>query len=174
MDGGIISLDFANKPKSSQNASRNNTKTRPPFVLILHGLTGGSHETYIQDLIVKLNDFDYNCVVMNFRGCAETKVITPQLYSCSFTDDVKLAVDYLLKLDPLAVIFGVGFSLGSNVITKYAGQLGSNCPLVGLASIGNPYDMLGGQRNLARSVMGKFYLWGLGMNLKRFFFKYFN
>ena len=166
-DGGIISLDWTIKDR--ETVVKNGTT---PYVLILHGLTGGSHESYIQDLIVELQQFDYNCVVMNFRGCADTKVLTPQLYSCSYTDDVNITVRHIMAKDPSAAIFGVGFSLGSNVITKYAGQLGTNCPLVGLASIGNPYDMLGGQRNLQRSLMGKFYLWGLGKNLKRFFFKF--
>ena len=163
-DGGVISLDWARTPLPRAGGT--------PYVLILHGLTGGSHETYIQDLIVKLEEYDYTSVVMNFRGCAETEVKTPQLYSCSYTEDVNLAIQHIIKKDPGAIIFGVGFSLGSNVLTKYCGQMGSNCPLVGLASVGNPYDMLGGQRNLRRSIMGKFYLWGLGKNLKRFFFKY--
>jgi uncharacterized protein len=58
-DGGIVSLDW-------NSSNRPECKT---LVVILHGLTGGSHEDYVQDLIVELTKSGYNSVVTNFRGC---------------------------------------------------------------------------------------------------------
>jgi predicted alpha/beta-fold hydrolase len=167
-DGGIFSLDWTKEP------TKNNI-TKTPYVLILHGLTGGSYEIYVQDLVIAVKKYGYHCVVMNFRGCANTPVSSPQLYSGSYTDDVKLTVNRIFERDPSAKVFGVGFSLGSNVLTKYVGQLGNRCPLVGMVSIGNPYDMLGGLRAMQRSFWGRrVYMPAMGKSLKAFAFKHRN
>ncbi|KAJ3309528.1 hypothetical protein HDV04_005968 [Boothiomyces sp. JEL0838] len=115
-DGGVFSLDWSDLPKENGK--------RTPYLFILHGLTGGSHETYVQDLVIEAKKYGYASIVMNFRGCSETPVKSAQLYSGSFTGDVELSIQEIKKRDPSAVLFGVGFSLGSNVIVKYAGKMG--------------------------------------------------
>lgn len=37
--------------------------------------------------------------------------------------------------------FLAGFSLGGNLLSKYAGEEGSDCPLSGLVSLANPWDL---------------------------------
>ncbi|KAI8897791.1 Alpha/Beta hydrolase protein [Globomyces pollinis-pini] len=165
-DGGIISLDWTTLPK---RASLKPT----PLIFILHGLTGGSHESYIQDMVLSLKKYGYECVVMNFRGCCGTEVMSPQLYCGAYTGDVQLCVNHIKKRDPQAVLFGIGFSLGSNVITKYTGQLGYNCPFVGLVSVGNPFDFLGANRAMHRTYIGRLiYSKRMGANLLRMFAKH--
>ncbi|KAJ3318941.1 hypothetical protein HDV06_006930 [Boothiomyces sp. JEL0866] len=159
-DGGVISLDWTDLPKENSK--------RTPYLFILHGLTGGSHETYVQDLVIEAKKYGYASIVMNFRGCSETPVKSAQLYSGSFTGDVELSIQEIKRRDPSAVLFGVGFSLGSNVIVKYAGKMGANCPLIGVVSIGNPYDFLGSLRALHRSWLGRYlYSIKMGQNLAR-------
>jgi predicted alpha/beta-fold hydrolase len=116
-DGGVVALDWTKRPTTSK---------RVPLVFICHGLTGGSHETYVQDFVLAAKEYGYESVVMNFRGCSETPVESPQLYSGSWTADVELSVKHIQERIPGVVLFGIGFSLGSNVITKFAGQMGEN------------------------------------------------
>jgi uncharacterized protein len=169
LDGGVVSLDWTDDPNNKVADGR----TKTPYVFILHGLTGGSHETYVQDLIVELKKYNYKCIVMNFRGCSNTPVQSAQLYSGSFTGDVRMCLAHIQKRDPTAVIFGCGFSLGSSVLTKYCGQMGEDCPLVGMVSVGNPYDFLGSLRALHRSYIGRnIYSYRMGRNLSRVLFKY--
>ena len=157
-DGGVISLDWTEKPGLSDKTTF--------YIFIMHGLTGGSHESYVQDLIIESKKYGYKCVVMNFRGCSETPVKTPQLYCGSFTSDVDVAVKHIIKTDHNAKIFGVGFSLGANILTKYVGQQGQNSLLVGLVSIGNPYDLLGTYRAVERTIIGRnLYIPRMGYNL---------
>jgi uncharacterized protein len=127
----------------------------------------------VQELVVAIKSYGYKAVVMNFRGCSNTPVKSAQLYSGSSVEDLDTAVNHILDKDPSAVIFGVGYSLGSNVLLKYAGSLGKNCPLIGVVSIGNPYDVLGSFRALNRSFMGKYiYSGAMGNNLKKVFKKH--
>jgi hypothetical protein len=107
-DGGIVSLDF----------DVNGNKDSDYYVLIFHGLSGGSHNAYCQELIEAVRTYGYQCVAMNFRGCNNTPVKSPQLYSGSYTDDIDTAITYLKKRNPKAQVFGVGFSAGANILLK--------------------------------------------------------
>ena len=168
-DLGAVGLDFTKLP------SDNPMERKTPYLFILHGLTGGSHETYIQDMIIAAKEYGYESVVMHFRGCNNTPVQSAQLYSGSWTEDVQTCVDYILKKDPKITMVAVGFSLGSNVLVKYAGQKGADCPFIGVVSVGNPYDFLGSLRALHRSFIGKrLYSTHMGKNLIRIFKKHHN
>lgn len=162
-DGGLVTLDWAAK----------NDPRCKNLVIILHGLTGGSDEDYLQDLIVELTRLKYNSVVMNYRGCASSPVITPQLYSGGFTEDIRGCINHILNRDPSTRIFGVGYSLGANILTKYVGEEGVKCKLIGFASVAGPYDLMVGMRALHRSWMGKnLYSRRLASNLIRIFSKH--
>jgi predicted alpha/beta-fold hydrolase len=81
-DSGVIGLDWTKLP------SENPLERKTPYVFILHGLTGGSHETYVQDLILAVKEYGYESIVMHFRGCNNTPVKSAQLYSGAWTGDV--------------------------------------------------------------------------------------
>lgn len=174
-DGGVISLDWTKQPSESKKKECKSSKPNV-YLVICHGLTGGSHETYVQELVELVKKaYGYESIVMNFRGCSGTPVKTPQLYAGSYTGDVELSIKHIKSRDPTAILFGVGFSLGSNVMTKFSGQKGKNCPLVGMASVGNPYDFLGTTRALHRSFIGKYlYSAALSKSLIRMFSKHAN
>ena len=161
-DGGHVSLDWADVAQDRSN-----------ICFFLHGLTGGSHELYVQDLIVECAKYGYASVVMNFRGCCETELVTPRLYSAACTDDLSNALIHVRSKYPEANIIGIGFSLGSNVLLNYAGQQRENCFLSGVISIGNPYDLMGAVRELHRTWVGKnLYSVKMGQNLVRIFSKF--
>lgn len=74
-DGGQIALDFTPPNRFS------NKNDPTPTLIVLHGLTGGSHESYVRSLISPLTkEFGWRAVVTNFRGCAGSKLTSPKLY----------------------------------------------------------------------------------------------
>ncbi|KAJ3046088.1 hypothetical protein HDV00_003838 [Rhizophlyctis rosea] len=163
-DGGNIAVDWCPGPSVKPF-------DETPCVVICHGLTGGSHEDYVQNLVeVVTRTRGYRAVVCNFRGCAKTELTSMHLYSAGYTDDLDYAVEYISRKLPNAPLFGVGFSLGANVILKYVGECGSSCRFVGAASIGNPFDLLASSHALHRTWIGRYlYSWTLAQSLIQMF-----
>lgn len=60
-----------------------------PVMVILPGLTGGSHDTYVQHMVGTAHRQGIRAVVFNSRGTSDAPVTTPQFYSASFTGDMK-------------------------------------------------------------------------------------
>ncbi|CAO3637922.1 unnamed protein product [Cunninghamella blakesleeana] len=139
-DGGQVALDWTvteSKPKIDQD----NT----PILVVLHGLTGGSHESYIHGLLEKLVQAPYNLrgVVMNARGCGNSEVTTPRLFTGAWTHDIRYVLQYIKKqIAPGTPMIGIGFSLGSNILVKYLGEEQENTPLQAAISVGNPFDFM--------------------------------
>lgn len=57
-------------------------------------------------------------------------ITSQQLYSAGHTDDIRLALMYISNLYPKAPLLGLGFSLGSNVMTRYIAEEGEKSRLV--------------------------------------------
>ncbi|KAJ3410502.1 hypothetical protein HDV05_003692 [Chytridiales sp. JEL 0842] len=166
-DGGILSLDWSPKLPPADSPRRKTLNSRPkPVVLILHGLTGGSHETYVQDTVIEVNKRGFQAVVMNARGCADTALTSSQLYSGSYTDDVRRVSAYLKRKLNGAPMFAVGFSLGANILTKFVGEEGKNAPFIGFSAVANPFDLLQGTHALHRTWFGRtVYSYKMAQNL---------
>src|SRR5947199_9921915 len=88
----------------------------------------GSHESYIRCLLEKLtkSPYNYRAVVINFRGCSQSFITSPRLYSAGVTDDVRVALNYIKEHIPTAPLMAIGFSLGANVLIKVTSQLINN------------------------------------------------
>lgn len=57
------------------------------------------------------------CVV-NSRGCAKSKITTGMFYNARATWDTRAMVKWLRKMYPNRPLFGLGFSLGANILTN--------------------------------------------------------
>jgi len=160
---GLVSLDWA-EPNPNVAAYSSST----PIAIILHGLTGGSQEAYVRRLVLKLRDeCAMRVVVFNQRACAGNKVVTPQAYCGSATEDVRQAIASIRSRFPNAPLVAAGYSLGSNVLVNYVGEEGDRCPLSAAVSIANPFDLLAGSRALMPFFPRMVYSRSLAGNLKR-------
>lgn len=57
---------------------------------------------------------------------AGVPITSPVLYSAGNTDDTRQALYYISSKYPKARLLGLGFSLGSNVMTRYLAEEGYN------------------------------------------------
>lgn len=63
---------------------------RKPMLIILHGLSGGSHEIYLRHAIAPLiEQGNWEICVVNSRGCAMSKITTGILYNARATWDIR-------------------------------------------------------------------------------------
>ncbi|OKL56990.1 hypothetical protein UA08_07954 [Talaromyces atroroseus] len=115
-----------------------------PMLIALHGLTGGSHEVYLRAALAPLvldRDSGWEACVINARGCAQTKISTSLLFNARATWDVRQLVKWLRKTFPNRPLFGIGFSLGANILVNYLGEEGENCLLNGAVICANPWNL---------------------------------
>ncbi|KZT05358.1 AB-hydrolase YheT [Laetiporus sulphureus 93-53] len=142
LDGGTIGLDFT--PPESKEKLPDET----PIVVVMHGLTGGSYESYVRAVLAPVctpkgqGGLGYRATVVNFRGCAGIPITSPQLYSAGHTEDIRVAVYHITKRYPRALLLGLGFSLGANVLTRYLAEEGENSRLSSACVLACPWDLL--------------------------------
>lgn len=107
----------------------------------------------VRHVIPPLIAAGYRCVVVNFRGCGQTPLSTPQLYSAAKTDDLRCGLLWVTKRFPSTSIVLIGFSLGANVVAKYLGEEGANTPVKGGMVLATPFDLKIGSDALASSAL---------------------
>lgn len=152
---------------------------RRPMLIVLHGLSGGSYEVYLRQAIAPLlrslggggvegEKGDWAVCVVNSRGCAKSKITSGVLFNARATWDVRQVVAWARKTFPNRPLFGLGFSLGANILTNYVGEEGNDCQLSAAVVVGNPFDLGVSNKMLQRTLMGKHvYERAMGSNLKR-------
>jgi len=167
-DGGTLGIDLT--PPASDRVLPDET----PIVVVLHGLTGGSQESYVRAILasavtpIEQGGLGYRGVVVNFRGYAGVPLTSPQLYSSCHTDDLRQALVYLSHRYPQAPLLGVGFSLGANVLTRYVAEEGKDCRLVSACVLACPWDTAANGDALHDHWLNRtIYAKGMGSNLKR-------
>ena len=124
--------------KEWENVGSDDTK---PMLIALHGLTGGSHEVYLRETLAPLTAAGWEACVVNGRGCALSKITTPQLFNARATWDLRTTIKELQILFPNRPLYAVGYSLGANILTNYCGEEGSNCVLRAAVANSNPWNL---------------------------------
>jgi predicted alpha/beta-fold hydrolase len=93
-----------------------------PMLITLHGLSGGSYEIYLKHVLFPLiqehETEQWEACVVNSRGCAMHKITSSILYNARATWDCRQTVKWLRKKFPNRPLFGIGFSLGANILTN--------------------------------------------------------
>ncbi|KAL4999050.1 Alpha/Beta hydrolase protein [Aspergillus recurvatus] len=142
-----------------------------PMLVVLHGLSGGSHELYLRHVVHPLiADRGWEACVINSRGCAQTKISTGILYNARATWDVRQTVKWLRAAFPNRPLFGIGFSLGANILTNYLGEEGDACQLKAAVLCANPWNLEVSSVAMQSNFMGlKVYSKVMGASMKKLF-----
>jgi len=133
---GTFAVDFTSKPFSEVDDSLPVRTTyfsnddfqgiasldNRPMLVALHGLSGGSYEVYLKHVLAPLVGVDgegkWEACVVNSRGCAMHKITSGVMFNARSTWDCRQTVQWLRKTFPNRPLFGIGFSLGANVLTN--------------------------------------------------------
>ena len=118
-----------------------NPQANTPTVVIFHGLAGSYESPYIQGMMTALSHSGYNTVLMHFRGCSGKVNILPRSYHSGETGDALEFINSLHKRFPDVNLYGVGFSLGGNMLLKLLGEVKENSPLHAAAIISPPMQL---------------------------------
>jgi predicted alpha/beta-fold hydrolase len=105
-------------------------------LICLHGLSGGSYETYVRHVLAPLveetplgkkagglSGGEWEALVVNSRGCAGSRITNSFLYNARATWDVRQTVKWAREKWPRRRLFGVGFSLGANILTTVGSRI---------------------------------------------------
>ncbi|KAJ6069015.1 alpha/beta fold family hydrolase, partial [Penicillium canescens] len=142
---------------------------RTPMLIVLHGLSGGSYEGYVREFLAPMVSVSrgWEACVVNARGCAQTEVTSEYLYNARSTWDVRQTICLLRSLFPNRPLFGVGFSIGANILAKYLAEEGSTCLLEAAVLCSNPWNLETSALALKQTWIGlEVYMRTMGTNMR--------
>ena len=93
-------------------------------VLLLHGLEGSASSRYVLGNASRAWAAGCNVVRMNMRSCGGSDALAPTIYHSGRSEDVAAVVEALVA-QGLRRIALVGYSMGANLVLKYAGETGA-------------------------------------------------
>jgi len=140
--------------------------TNKPIVMLFHGLAGSYKSHYIQGMMQELYENGFDSVVVHFRSCSGVMNKKVQTYHSGKTDD---ALEYMQSLKqrlPNIKLFGVGFSLGANMLLKLLGEEKENSLLTSAIAVSAPM-MLDVCADSINKSFSKFYEQMLVKNLNK-------
>jgi len=117
--------------------------------LLLHGLEGSSQSKYILSTALNLNRQNIDVIVLNMRGCSGEKNRLYKSYHSGETEDLNATVLHIDKNYDYQSISLIGFSMGGNMVLKYAGERKLNPAIKCLVAIGPPCDLKGSAKTLS-------------------------
>lgn len=103
-------------------------RARRLTVVLLHGLEGSSNSQYMIGNAARALAAGFNVVRMNMRTCGGTDEICPTIYHSGRSGDVASVLNKLIETQKLESIALVGYSMGGNLVFKFAGEVASAPP----------------------------------------------
>lgn len=127
--------------------------------IVSHSLLG-SYEPNIKSILIHIikpvekGGLGYRAVVSHSRGCESicyseatraqfvlpgggVPITSTKFYSAGGTDDFRQALIYISHRYPRAILLGLAFSLGSNIMTRYIAQEGEKSRLASVCVLAN-------------------------------------
>ncbi len=128
-----------------------------PHLLVLHGLEGSAEASYVAEVLRLANRMGWGAFALNFRSCSGEPNRLPRSYHSGETGDALNAIERI-RGRVKGPLFGLGFSLGGNVLLVLMAKAGAQAPLDAVAAISVPYDLQKSARALdASSGFGRIY-----------------
>ncbi len=127
-------------------------------VVMLHGLCGSHKSSYLVRMTKKLSKKGICCIRMNLRGCGSGFGHAKNIYHSGRSNDLFEVLEFLEKENPGSLFVIMGFSLGANIVLKFAGEMNNKADgwVKQVISISPPADLLPSV-NLIHSRYNQFY-----------------
>jgi hypothetical protein len=117
-DGDFVDFDWSYAPKG----------TVTKLLICVHGLEGHARKPYMANMMRRFNTEGYDAVGINMRGCSGEDNRLLQGYHSGRTDDLAYLVNKMAAAKHYTEIVIIGFSVGGNIVLKYAGEQGQQLP----------------------------------------------
>ncbi|MBI3818042.1 MAG: alpha/beta fold hydrolase [Planctomycetes bacterium] len=129
--------------------------------LLVHGLTGDHAAGYMVRVAARLRERGYTTFRADLRGAGRSASMCRKFYHSGVSSDVAAAVRFISKRSGRLPIDLVGFSLGGNIILKYAAERlykkdGPGIHINKIATVSAPADLARSFSKLSRGF-GRFY-----------------
>jgi hypothetical protein len=140
-------------------------------VVMLHGLGGCSESKYMVRIAGRLFERGLRVVRVNLRGCGSGAGLARLPYHAGRSDDLHHVLLWLAERTAAGPRLLVGFSLGGNIVLKYAGECGDaeRRLLRGVAAVCPPIDLPASSRliGLRRNRMyERYFVWRLVQSVR--------
>jgi hypothetical protein len=125
-----------------------------PALLLVHGLEGSSEAGYMLTTATAALKRGWHVARMNVRGCGDSEPRCATLYNSGKSGDVARAVAWLASRPLVSAVAVAGFSMGGNLVLKYAGERaeGAAPALVAVAAVSPCLDLAASADALHRKV----------------------
>ena len=113
------------------------------ILVLFHGLEGSSNSQYIKGFASYFNNKHWDIAAINFRSCSgETNKLATSYHSGK-TEDIQEILNHINTSYNYQDIFLTGFSLGANVLLKWAADYTNSIlkNVRGIAAISAPVDL---------------------------------
>jgi predicted alpha/beta-fold hydrolase len=89
-------------------------------VFLCHGLEGDTSSQYIKGMSTFFFKKGFDVIAINYRGCSGEMNKKARAYHSGATDDLRIALQQSIR--GYENVHLIGFSLGGNLVLKYAGE----------------------------------------------------
>lgn len=97
-------------------------------IVLIHGLEGSSSSQYMIGNTARAVAAGFNVVRMNMRSCGGTDEICPTIYHSGRSGDVAAVFKTIVETHNLESVALIGYSMGGNLVLKFAGEVASSPP----------------------------------------------
>ena len=130
---------------------------RGPIVIVLHGLEGSIESIYANAIIHAIEKTGWRALFIHFRNCSASRNRLDRYYHIGDTGDIMNVLSIIRNREPSVPMAGVGFSLGGNVLLKWLGEMGKNCPLVAAAAVSAPFKLAVASEMVSSNGLSRYY-----------------
>ncbi|HVZ39169.1 MAG TPA: alpha/beta fold hydrolase [Candidatus Kapabacteria bacterium] len=122
-DGDFLDLDWLERsPDAAAPAAGENGGER--LAVLCHGLEGNSTRPYNSGMAHVLHAAGWDVLAWNYRGCGGEPNRLLRSYHSGATEDLDVVVRHATEPRRHGRVALIGFSLGGNLVLKYAGERG--------------------------------------------------
>ena len=110
-------------------------------VLLVHGLGGSAESGYMRRTAVCALARGWAVARLNLRNCGGTEALAATLYNAGQSEDADAALSALGARGFPSPFALMGFSLGGNIVMRYAGLSGGACRADAVVGVNPPIDL---------------------------------
>jgi predicted alpha/beta-fold hydrolase len=117
--------------------------TEKPMYILLHGLSGGSQEDFIKDMVLRANAEGSTVCIMIARGLMDTPIKGWNVFHGARVSDIATTISTIRNSGIVAEsqsLVGAGFSMGAIILANYVARSGPDCGLDAAIAVSGTLD----------------------------------